>query len=110
MPSKGTGVQLPDLKYSGAVQKQRVPVGEFSANWLVRVLPVKLLRFHLHEYPNAFEAIRKWRPKNDKENVQVNRLSVWGLRQEIPVLLYVFSSVPASGYTLFCFYLMMPYI
>lgn len=43
-----------DSMYRMVVRKWQVPVGEFSINWPVKDLPVKLLPVHLHLYRDVF--------------------------------------------------------
>ena len=65
MQGKVIGGLLPDPKYIVVVRKWQVPVGEFSINWPVKDLPVKLLPVHLRQYPDAPETRREWQLKND---------------------------------------------
>ena len=103
MPGKETGVRTPDLTYIAVARKQQVLAVAFSVDWHVIVLLERLLQFHLLECRDALVARKKSQPENGKGNVLVNRLLIKALRLGILVLLYVFSLVPANGYTLFYF-------
>ena len=104
MPNKGSDGQHPELAYISVAQRRQVPVGEFLRDLPVRVPLERLQLSRPHIYWDDSEAIMRLRPENGKENIRVNRLPALGPQLEILVLLYVYSFVPASVYTLFYSY------
>ena len=104
MLDKGSDGQYPELAYIAVAPRLQVPVGVFLKDLPVRVPLERLLLSRPHIYSDDSEAIMRLRPENGKENIRVNRLPALGPQLEILVLLYVFTFVPASVYTLFYSY------
>ena len=104
MLDKGSDGQYPELAYIAVAPRLQVPGGVFLKDLPVRVPLERLLLSRPHIYSDDSEAIMRLRLENGKENIRVNRLPALGPQLEILVLLYVFSFVPASVYTLFYSY------